>query len=138
MVVVQHEGVSAAAQQSAALVVCHADRHAAACVRHPVIVTGVPGRRAVHGAGGRWVQPAAPAERFDRLPAEAAGPPAEGPLLEHVLLGRVDGPVVTLPGPTQRLRQLDEALVEGQVVADGVFPALVGTTEKRKLNLKIV
>ena len=38
------------------------------------------------------------------------------PITAH--LGRVDGPVVPLAGPAQRLGQLDEALVEGQVVAD--------------------
>ena len=39
-------------------------------------------------------------------------------LLEHELLRGVDGPVVPLAGPAQRLGQLDEALVERQVVAD--------------------
>ena len=52
------------------------------------------------------------------LPPEAPRSPPEGPLLEHVLLGGVNGPVVTLPGPPQGLRQLDEALIEGQVVSD--------------------
>ncbi len=63
----------------------------------------------------------------DRLP--------EGSLLEHVLLGRVDGPVVTLARPAQRLGQLDEALVQRQVVAHRVFPALVGAPEERELGL---
>ncbi len=60
----------------------------------------------------------------------------ERALLEHVLLGWVDGPVVTLAGPAQRLGQLDEALVQGQVVAHRVLPALVGTTEEREFCLK--
>ena len=60
----------------------------------------------------------------------------EGTLLEHVLLCRVDGPVVPLPGPAQRLGQLDETLVEGQVVAHRVLPALVRATEEWELGLK--
>ena len=49
-----------------------------------------------------------------------------GPLLEHELLRGVDGPVVPLARPAQRLGQLDEALVEAEVVAHRVLPALVG------------
>jgi hypothetical protein len=60
----------------------------------------------------------------------------ERALLEHVLLGGVDGPVVPLAGPSQRLWQLDETLVQGQVVPHRVLPALVGTAEERELCLK--
>ena len=60
-----------------------------------------------------------------------------GSLLEHELLGGVDGPVVALAGPAQGLGQLDEALIEGQVVTDRVLPALVRPAEEWKLLLKI-
>jgi hypothetical protein len=60
----------------------------------------------------------------------------ERALLEHILLGGVDGPVVTLAGPAQRLGQLDETLVQGQIVPHRVLPALVGTTEEREFRLK--
>ena len=83
------------------LVFAHADWHV---VAHRVVVAGVP-RWAVQSdtAGGGydcWRVEAAgragAAERLDGLTAEAARPAAEGSLLEHVLLGRVDGPVVAL------------------------------------------
>ena len=41
-----------------------------------------------------------------------------------------------LAGSAERLGELDEALVEGEVVPHRVLPALVGTAEKRKLGLK--
>ena len=44
------------------------------------------------------------------------------PITAH--LGRVDGPVVPLAGPAQRLGQLDEALVQAEVVPHRVLPAL--------------
>ena len=58
------------------------------------------------------------------LAAEPARAAAEGALLEHVLLGGVDGPVVALAGAAHGLGELVEALVEREVVADGVLPAL--------------
>lgn len=70
------------------------------------------------------------------LPPEAARPPAERALLEHELTGRVDGPVVALAGPPEALGQLDEALVERQVVAHGVLPALVGAAEEGEARLQ--
>ena len=90
-------------------------------------------RHAGHWAGVHHT----PRERLHRLPPEAPGPSPEGSLLEHVLLGGVYGPVVALARPTQGLGQLDEALVEGQVVTDGVLPALVRPAEEWKLLLKI-
>ena len=54
--------------------------------------------------------------KYHALPARS--------LLKHELLGRVDGPVVPLARPAQRLGQLDEALVQAEVVAHGVLPAL--------------
>ena len=57
-------------------------------------------------------------------------------LCVYKCLSGVDGPVVSLAGAPQRLGQLDEALVQGQVVPHRVLPTLVRTTEKRKLSLK--
>ena len=85
-------------------------------------------RAGVHHAAG---------ERFHRLPPEAPGSSPEGSLLEHVLLGGVDSPVVALAGSAQGLGQLDEALIEGQVVTDRVLPALVRPAEEWKLLLKL-
>ena len=55
-------------------------------------------------------------------------PPATSPvvtLLEHDLVVRVEHPVVRLPVLASLCGQLHEALVEREVVADGVSPALV-------------
>ena len=101
---------------------------------HGVVVAHVTHRGTVHAGHRRRVDVVV---RLNGLPPKAPGPPPKGALLEHVLLGRVNGPVVTLARPAQRLRQLDEALVEGQVVAHRVLPALVGPTEKRELCLKL-
>jgi len=43
---------------------------------------------------------------------------------------------VALARPAQRLGQLDEALVEGQVVPHRVLPPLVGPAEEGELGLK--
>ena len=48
----------------------------------------------------------------------------EVPLLKHLLTSFVQGPVVALSVPSL-LGHLHEALVEGQVVSDGVLPALL-------------
>jgi hypothetical protein len=69
------------------------------------------------------------------LPPEAARPAAERTLLKHEFAGRVDGPVVALTRSPEALGQLDEALVEREVVAHGVLPALVGATEKGEARL---
>ena len=135
MVVVEHQGVLGGGEQPGLVLVDpHAHRHVA---HRRVVVRHVTHRRAIRPA-------AATAEGRHRvgaaglhgLAAEAAGPAAEGPLLEHVLLGRVDGPVVAFARAAQRLGQLDEALVEGEVVPHRVLPALVGTAEKGKFGLK--
>ena len=70
------------------------------------------------------------------LATEAPGPAAKASLLEHVLRGRVDGPVVALAGSPQTLGQLDEALVQAQVVADRVLPSLIGAPEEGEVLLE--
>lgn len=72
------------------------------------------------------------------LPPEPPGPPPEGAFLEHVLGGGFDGPVVPLAGASQALGQFDEALVEGEVVPDGVLPSLVGAAEEGEALLEEV
>lgn len=70
------------------------------------------------------------------LAPETARSPSKTALLEHVLGGRVNGPVVTLAGPAQTLRQLDEALVQAEIMAHRVLPALVGPAEEREALLQ--
>ena len=70
------------------------------------------------------------------LPAKSSRPSSKRSFFEHVLLRWIDSPVVTLAGPAQCLRELDEALVEGQVVTHRILPALVGTSEEMELCLK--
>jgi len=62
--------------------------------------------------------------RRSERPLHPAAPPVV-PLLEHVLAGRVEGPVVPLALPAALPRDFDEALVEAQVVPDAVLPALL-------------
>lgn len=68
--------------------------------------------------------------------SEASGSATKRALLEHELAAGVDGPVVAFPRPAQSLRQLDEALVEREVVPDGVLPALVGAPEEGEASLE--
>lgn len=70
------------------------------------------------------------------FPPEPSRSAAKGALLEHKLAARVDGPVVSLPWSAETLGQLDEALVQGQVVSDGVFPSLVRSPEEREAGLQ--
>jgi len=56
------------------------------------------------------------------VPLEALPPPEKAAVVEHVLGGRVQGPVVALAGVPWLPGDLDEAVVEGQVVPDGVLP----------------
>lgn len=52
-------------------------------------------------------------------------PPAqEAPIVEHVLCSRVQRPVIALARMAGLPRDLDEAVVEGEVVADAVLPLL--------------
>lgn len=55
---------------------------------------------------------------------EALPSAEEGAVLEHVEGGRVEGPVGALPGAVGAPWDLDEAVVEGEVVPQGVLPAL--------------
>jgi len=106
-----------------------------------VVVGGSGGRRRRHHgrAGGRRVREVR-VRRLQSLTlaAESARPPPERALLEHVLGGGVDGPVVALARPSQSLGQLDEALVETEVVPHRVLPALVRAAEKRKPLLQVL
>jgi hypothetical protein len=56
---------------------------------------------------------------------EPARPPPEGTFLEHKLGSGINCPVMSFSRTTESFRQLNEALVEGKVVADRVLPALV-------------
>ena len=55
-------------------------------------------------------------------PLVALPPSQEAAVVEHVLAGRVESPVVALAGVARLPRDLDEAVVEGEVVADAVLP----------------
>lgn len=55
---------------------------------------------------------------------EPLPPPQEGSVLEHVECGGMEGPVGTLPRPVRPPRDLHEAVVEGEVVPEGILPAL--------------
>ena len=56
---------------------------------------------------------------------EALPPPQEAAVLEHVVGVGVEGPVAALAGLLVIPGDLDEALVEAEVVPDGVLPALL-------------
>lgn len=53
---------------------------------------------------------------------EALPSPEEAAVVEHVLGGRVQGPVVTFARVPRLPRDLNETVVEGEVVPDGVLP----------------
>lgn len=55
---------------------------------------------------------------------EAFPAPQEAAILKHVLGVGVKGPVVALAWPAGLTWDFDEAVVEGQIVADGVLPLL--------------
>lgn len=55
---------------------------------------------------------------------EALATAKEATVLEHVTALRVQRPVATLARPVGPSGQLDEAVVEGKIVAEGVLPAL--------------
>ena len=63
---------------------------------------------------------------------EALGPPQEAAVAEHVPAPRVQRPVVPFAGAARGAGNLDEAVVEGEVVANGVLPALLVLLEVRK------
>lgn len=55
---------------------------------------------------------------------EPLPPPEEAAVLEHVEGGGMQRPEGALPGAVRPPGDLDEAVVEGEVVAEGVLPAL--------------
>jgi len=70
------------------------------------------------------------------LAPKPARPPPEGAFLKHKLGSGVNCPVMSFSRTTESLRQFNEALVEGKVVADRVLPALVRTSEERETLLQ--
>lgn len=56
------------------------------------------------------------------LPLEALPPAQEAPVVEHVRGIRVQGPVVAFSRVTGLSWDFDEAVVQGEIVADGVLP----------------
>lgn len=57
-----------------------------------------------------------------RLPLETLSPAQKAAVVEHVFRLRVQRPVVALARVARLARDLDEAVVKRQVVADGVLP----------------
>lgn len=53
---------------------------------------------------------------------ESLPSPKEAAVVEHILRGRVKGPVVTFARVPRLPRDLNETVVEGEVVPDGVLP----------------
>ena len=53
---------------------------------------------------------------------ESISPPKEASIAEHVSAGRVQGPVVTLASRADLPGDLDEAVIQTEVVPDGVLP----------------
>ena len=70
------------------------------------------------------------------FPAEAARPSPERSLLKHVLTGRVHRPIVTFSRPTQSLRQFDKTLIQRQIMAHRILPALVRSAEEGEILLE--
>ena len=118
------------------------------CVTHQVYVVAVVTRQWAR----RWLEVKVlrqhgrakpdtvhhPVHRFQSLafPTEPAGSATKRALLEHELTARVNGPVVALARSAETFRQLDKALVQRQVVSDGVLPPLVGSSEEREAGLE--
>jgi len=70
---------------------------------------------------------------------ESFPPPQEAPVVKHVLGSRVQGPVVALTRPTGLPGDLHEAVVKGEVVADGVLPFLgVLPVERKALHDELI
>jgi len=59
-------------------------------------------------------------------------PPTVVAVLEHVQALGVQGPVASFAGPPLLSGHLDEAVIQGQVVADGVLPALLVVVIERE------
>lgn len=64
---------------------------------------------------------------------EALPAPKEAAVVEHVLRGRVKRPVVTFARVSRFPRDLDETVVEGEVMPDGVLPSGELVSVVRKL-----
>ena len=56
---------------------------------------------------------------------ESFGASQEAAICKHVTTAGMQRPVVAFARPTGRARNFDEAVVEAEVVADGVLPALL-------------
>ena len=65
---------------------------------------------------------AIPEDVVGRRPLVALPPAQEAPVVEHVLGEGIEGPVVALARVAGLARYLDEAVVEREVVPDGVLP----------------
>ena len=63
---------------------------------------------------------------------ESLGAAEEASVTEHVTTGWVESPVVAFSGASRSAGDLAEAVVEGEVVADGVLPALLVLLEVRE------
>lgn len=60
-------------------------------------------------------------------------------MLEHVVGAGRDGPVVALARPRLVTTQLDETVVEAEIVANGVLPALsVAPVVRKLLHYKVI
>src|SRR6218665_528643 len=70
------------------------------------------------------------------LPAKAPRASPERTFFKHELGRGVNRPVVALTRATKTLRKLNEAFVKGEVVPDGVLPAVGRTSEEGKLLLE--
>lgn len=55
-------------------------------------------------------------------------------MIEHVLSGRVQGPVISLAQVSRFPRDLDEAVVKGEIVPDAVLPDGKSLTIVRKFG----
>lgn len=64
---------------------------------------------------------------------EALPPTQEAAVLEHVPTHGMQGPITALSGAVRASGDLDEAVVKGQVVAEGVLPALSVLSVERKV-----
>jgi len=68
---------------------------------------------------GRFLQVLGGDHHFESLAA-----PQEAPVFEHVTAAGMESPEAAFPRLVRSSRDLNEAVVEGKVVAQGVLPAL--------------
>lgn len=69
---------------------------------------------------------------------EALPSAEEAPVVEHVLGGGVEGPVAALAGVARLPGDLEEAVVEGEVVADAVLPRREALSVVRESEQKVM